>query len=822
MIFSKAKKIFLKDQKEEANIFAGFANSFQLEKLEKTVVNICARSFYRLFINGEFVMHGPSIAAHNCGRADTVDITDHLAVGNNIIAVEIASYNTPSLYITGEYGYLIAEVVANNTVLAFSDKTWAGYLLKHRSEKVERFSHARVINELYHLSEKYDAWKNQEAGNELCTSNVVEEIDDNILFTLRNAPLPDIKLANQPVIAAFHDIKINEQLKAPLFTHIENPAYLEDIKVKGWERPSVEAYQFEEEPFSGRFSEDGNLEIDSNVDGVAIEYDFKKLCSAFPGIDIEFNEDAIIDIVHGDKYDINGYLAPRATASNVVIRLHAKAGKICFEGFEPYSIRYIKLIIRTSGKVKINKVYLRKYQFGLERKSTFLCSDGELNRIFEAADNTLRVSTADVFRDCPGRERAAFLCDSLWSARTAYMLYNDTTTNKDMLENFLYEPIPLEGDYFPTCYPAYYLGAGAIPNWALFLILQLLDYYKFTGDAVFVEKFKVKILGILENFAKYENEFGLLDSLKGWIFIDWSSANDAENTQPISVATNCLYAVALKACAEMYEIESLKTKAENILEILSMKAYSNEFFSGSGRMFSDSMKVENGELVSNKYISEAAQYYCILAGLDINKQKDLISHLFDEFGPDPVCSKLNPSVATANVFIADILRFEALSKFNMKTKISSELKKLFGSMLDNGYDTFWETNNDFNSVCHSFTSYAAVIILRDVLGVGLPNAASLKVTINPSTDLVNWAKGSVLTSKGYITVDFSMNSECLQINASVPNGYEAKFVLPIALRIYDNVKIIKDGESMEYLQSLKVLNFGNTLSIYADNDEKLE
>ena len=99
---------------------------------------------------------------------------------------------------------------------------------------------------------------------------------------------------------------------------------------------------------------------------------------------------------------------------------------------------------------------------------------------------------------------------------------------RNFLENFLlpedFDNIP-EG-MLPMCYPADVDGGGFIPNWAMWFILELKDYKERTGDSEFVSLFKNRVYRLLDWFEKYENTDGLLEDLPGWVFVEWSKAND--------------------------------------------------------------------------------------------------------------------------------------------------------------------------------------------------------------------------------------------------------------------------------------------------------
>ena len=69
--------------------------SFEEDSLavDRACVRLTARTCYRLYVNGEMVMHGPARTAHGYCRVDEVDITDRLIDGVNHIAVEVVTFN---------------------------------------------------------------------------------------------------------------------------------------------------------------------------------------------------------------------------------------------------------------------------------------------------------------------------------------------------------------------------------------------------------------------------------------------------------------------------------------------------------------------------------------------------------------------------------------------------------------------------------------------------------------------------------------------------------------------------------------------------------
>ncbi|MFQ9396535.1 MAG: hypothetical protein ACLR2E_24070 [Lachnospiraceae bacterium] len=112
--------------------------------------------------------------------------------------------------------------------------------------------------------------------------------------------------------------------------------------------------------------------------------------------------------------------------------------------------------IRTAdrGKVTVTRPRLLEDTYPDGRENSFSCSDGELNRIYEAARRTLRLCTLDIYMDCPQRERGGWLCDSQFNGPASWLMFGDLTVEHDFLENFLLtDPDEKWKSFFPEVYP---------------------------------------------------------------------------------------------------------------------------------------------------------------------------------------------------------------------------------------------------------------------------------------------------------------------------------------------------------------------------------
>jgi alpha-L-rhamnosidase len=115
------------------------------------------------------------------------------------------------------------------------------------------------------------------------------------------------------------------------------------------------------------------------------------------------------------------------------VRFTLQPGQYTLESFEVYSLRFAK-VIAVGGACELQQLYLREYANDDVFEAQFAASDRDLNILFEAACETFRQNAVDVFSDCPSRERAGWLCDSLFTARVALDLLGNTSMERMFVE----------------------------------------------------------------------------------------------------------------------------------------------------------------------------------------------------------------------------------------------------------------------------------------------------------------------------------------------------------------------------------------------------
>jgi alpha-L-rhamnosidase len=304
--------------------------------------------------------------------------------------------------------------------------------------------------------------------------------------------------------------------------------------------------------------------------------------------------------------------------------------------------------------------------------------------------------------DCPGRERAGWLCDSFFTGRAEALLCGGSKVEHNFLENFL---LPesygnVAQGMFPMCYPSEHSDGRHIPQWAMWLVLELEEYLERTGDRDMIDRFGPKVFALLDYFKPFENSDGLLEKLPSWNFIEWSKAN--ELTEDVNYPTNMLYARTLETAARLYGREELAKQAAAVHETVRAQSFNGTFF------VDNSVRDAAGQLQSSGECTEVCQYYAFFCGTaSPEKFSSLWKTLLTECGPAGSPDGLYP----ANAFIGYYLRMDLLSQYGEGERLLREMKQYFLGMAETT-GTLWEHNDTRASCNHGFASYLCVLIDR--------------------------------------------------------------------------------------------------------------
>lgn len=693
--FQKAEKIWADGRSRDMNVTCFFIVHFPYSENVRLTITAC--SFYRAYLNGQVIAYGPARAAHSVFRVDVVALKNLQA--ENALVVEVAGYNCRSFYSLNEPSFLQAEISGKNLLKA-TGFDFDCYVSPWRYRKVTRFSYQRAFSESYKFDQSAELLYKK--GQCSLPTSPIEIIHYGSLIS-RDLNMPKMvdagfmlkesgKVFVDPNKKMYRDrYMILPKLKIFPFADLDvNPNDLVSSLGFAKEKRKGRLGPMEYSVFQANHSYTGFIGLRADVDSDVCLY-------------------VIFDEIPSGKQNktVTFY---RNTTHNI-ISYELKKGSYDLLSFEPYTAQYIQVIV-ISGNCLISQVRISRYENPEASKLKFHCADPKLNSIIEAARNTFSQNAVDILTDCPSRERAGWLCDSYFSGRAEQLFTGSNKTERNFLENYVRSPkLPnLPKGMLPMCYPADFEDGTFIPNWALWFILELADYRERTGDHTLIEASRKKVMSLLEYFKGFLNDDGLLENLKGWVFVEWSKANDADYVSGVNYPSNMLYAKALQCAGQLFDIAELTCQAEKIRATIRKQSYNGEFFE-------DNKIHQDGKMVSLGHVTETCQYYAFYFDIaSIGQFPELFDKLLKKFGPRRDAALVYPQVFPSNVFIGDYLRLDYLRKNGYLEQAAEETVEYFYQMAKTT-GTLWEHASPEASLNHCFASYIANIIIESVCGI---------------------------------------------------------------------------------------------------------
>lgn len=686
------RAIFLKGKSGEKNILAKF--TLPLTGAEETTLRMAAGTAFRVEVNGNFVFYGPLRAEHGVSLIHTFDLTPYLTAGENTLSVFVAAYNVYSYYQPKDTAFFTAEVMRGGKTYTQDDFT--GYHLPQREQKVQRYSYQRTLSEVYDLRRKA------------------------IPCETESVPFPTLRTHNltYPYMGVIPFTGVETGIA-------EQRDDLFQYQIPGYARVSGGDMGFADSEITVNLYDEVNRMYfcpkgEGRADYRYTLYDLGANKTGFIEYTLTAESDvtvyALFDEIlleeeKGDPVKANTVhpnllrLAPMRSDTVNCVKVTFPKGKYHFSSFEPYTMRYLKLVV--TGEGKIESASMRLYE-NAEVTATFQTDNEKLNAVWKAAVGTFAQNAVDVLTDCPSRERAGWLCDSSFTAESERLFTGKNTVENHFLTVILNHGCgQLPSGVFPMCYPADHPTGQFIPNWDMWLIVELKNYLARTRDSALIQAYAPKIHKLLDFFATYENEDGLLEKLPSWVFVEWSRAN--EFVQDVNYPSNMFYAYVLEIASELYGNFAWKEKAEKVRKTVLSQAF-------DGTYFRDHAIRENGKLVLQKETTETCQYYALYTGLvDKNSHPKFYQNVMQTFGPFRNAEVTEPEVYKSNAFVGNYMRLELWLREENYEKVLLESVEFFYKMAVRT-GTLWEHDNPGASCCHGFASKAAVYLAQACLG----------------------------------------------------------------------------------------------------------
>lgn len=700
-----------------------FKKEFELNKVSEAKVDISAQARYKLFINGELAAIGPCKGTREKTYFDTVDVTKYLNRGKNLIFVEVLQLASTDM--EGKMSPIEGVLRVGYPLLAF--ELVCGDVTVKSDETWEC---AKV---------EY----NEQVNARSCYSGATRE-------SVKAYESLNIKYENAKVQCGV--------------SNGEDDHY--------WWGGTNKCFLFER-PIPMLDMQD-KLSI-IKYDGEFFESDY--LTFGFPRFKIKGK--GKVDLVYFECFDSDKGKTYRNRTDRTLGICREQIDTVYVDGeyiFEPFwfrCFRYIKT--ETEGDVSVEMVGMTEVNYPMFPRTDYDFGSKTDNKLWEISVRTLQRCMHETYEDCPFYEQLQYAMDT-----SVQMLFNYQLTDDDLLARKAMDDFAAEqhaDGLMPSRTPS--VGEQHIPSFQFYFIFMVYAHYIRFGDVSLVRKHLRAMDGVIEWFRHLINDDGVVGQSKYWNFIDWATPwvydqkRGCEGGVPLGVNEgvigiyNPMMAYFLQCAAKLNVICGRTDVADEYLQIAEMLKKNTE------KYFYDKEKGLYADDVNHIYYSQHMQTWCVLSGVcKGSKAKRVMKNALD----------LDAKATYAFAYFY----FRALEKVGLYDK-TKEMMDSYRGLLKLNCTTVPETPTNSRSDCHAWGAIAIYEFSATVLGVRTENVGEKSVSVKPYIKERNYAKGTVSTIGGDITVEWKKEKGKFTLNVvsqkenvkkviTMPNGtvYETK------------------------------------------------
>jgi hypothetical protein len=384
-------------------------------------------------------------------------------------------------------------------------------------------------------------------------------------------------------------------------------------------------------------------------------------------------------------------------------------------------------------------------------RGSFLCSDEQINKIWNIAKYTFQLNTREFFIDGIKRDRWVWSGDAYQSYLMNYYLFFDSHTVTRTLAA-LRGKDPVTGHI------------NTIMDYTFYWFLGIYDYYLYTGDETFIRAFYPRMQSMMEYCLGRRNANGMMEGLSGdWVYIDWAPL-EKKGEVSFEQLLFCRSLETMKLCAEIMNdnkgIQRYGELASELKAKLIPAFWSNE----KGAFVHNRINEKQVDKVT-RYTNMFAIFFSYL---DNDKMQSVKKNVL-----------MNDNVQKITTPYMRFYELEALCAMGEQHYVMKEMKDYWGGMLNAGATSFWEKYDPSESgtqhfamygrpfgksLCHAWGASPIYLLGKYYLGVKPTSPRYKTYTVEPVLGGLEWMKGSVPTPDGDILV--YCNSKQIEIKSA--------------------------------------------------------
>ena len=448
------------------------------------------------------------------------------------------------------------------------------------------------------------------------------------------------------------------------------------------------------------------------------------------------------------------------------MRYITREGVNRFTSLKRRSGRFVFITLREQkAPVQIRRFQLIESTYPVNQVGSFSCSDARLDAIWTISTRTLKLCMEDTFTDCPLYEQTHWVGDARNESLFAFGVFGaeDLARRCIRITAQSLDRYPIAGCQTPSCWDV------LLPAWSFLWGISAWDYYWYTADREFLAEVWPALIRNLQGAEKFVNSDGLFSGAF-WNFFDWTAIDQG----PKTVLHNSMFVVgAIDAALKCGEVLN-EHHQDDWLKALRGRLVTgiNRHWNVAKGAYPDAIRDDGSTSPSTcQHTSFLSVIYDILDPAQVELAK---RNLLDP--PKDMVKVGSP--------FAMLYFYDALERLDLRDEIVKDIYARYLPMLEAGATTVWESfpsgttgSGGFptRSHCHAWSSAPSYYLNRIILGVETIEPGGRAVRISPRLSGLSWARGTVLTTRGAVRVEWRVNRDRVEVTGQVPEGVRVEF-----------------------------------------------
>lgn len=429
--------------------------------------------------------------------------------------------------------------------------------------------------------------------------------------------------------------------------------------------------------------------------------------------------------------------------------------------------KYIDVeVMQPTADLVINDIVINYSSYPVTYTGNFSCSDSSLNAIWKNIRWVTQMNMQTYHMDSPlHQEPVSDSGDYLIESMVNYYAFSSPLLVRQDLRKI---SLVLDKTGYKMFHTSYML------LWEQ----MLLNYYDYTGDKELLMELSPTVYKLLDQFRTYKGSTGIITEAPNYMFMDWGSVNKIGlHHPPASWGEGYMTAFYYKALTDGIKMAdylndkshsaTLKLEADRLKVDFNTQLYDHQTQLYQNGLDGETKVIPGKWLPKDNSITTKLPYVNTLAvayGLvSADKTHDIMKYVLTQ-----------KNVIVSPYFMYFV--FDALAASNTFNEFGVDQMRRWDRL--SGYPVGLKEGWSMGDYSHAWGGSPGYELPARILGISPGKPGFTEITIKPTAGDLRWAKGTVMTPQGKVSVDWDNSSVNFKINSVTPK-VPVKFILSV-------------------------------------------